>query len=155
MALDLFHQHAAENIAPAIVVGDADARRPGGPGQSLTIRLAARQRRQQVDAGEAVKGLRHGNPLRRGKRIGRAAAKAELLRAGRIRRHRQDRGTIGHQRPIRLARPIPFDQREFRMVQRAALAIAKSLREFDDAALARRQKLLAGKFRRSAQIKGR
>jgi hypothetical protein len=37
-------------------------------------------------------------------------------------------------------------------MQRAALAVAINAREFDDAALAGGEQLLAGKFRRSAQI---
>ena len=41
------------------------------------------------------------------------------------------------------------------MMQRAALAVAKHLGEFDDAALAGGQELLAGEFRRGAQIKPR
>ena len=80
------HQHAAENVAPAIVVGDADAGRLRGTGKLFAVGLAVRQRRQQIDAGEARERLRDGEPLRRGERIGRAAAKAKLRRAGRLRR---------------------------------------------------------------------
>ena len=39
------------------------------------------------------------------------------------------------------------------MMQRAAFAVAKHFGEFDDAPLACRQKLFAGKFGRGAQIK--
>ena len=67
----------------------------------------------------------------------------------------KNRGAVGHQRLIRLAGPIPFDQREFRRVQRAALAIAKHSGELDDTALASRKELLAGEFRRRAQVKRR
>ena len=62
---------------------------------------------------------------------------------------------VGHQRLVGLARAVPFDEREFRVVQRAALAVAEHLCELDEAALAGRQKLLAGEFRRGAQIKRR
>ena len=41
------------------------------------------------------------------------------------------------------------------MMQRAAFAVAKHLGKFDDAPLARGEKLFAGKFRRGAQIAGR
>ncbi len=68
---------------------------------------------------------------------------------------RQDGGAVGHQRLVRFARAVPFDEREFRMMQRAALAVAEHFGELDDAALAGRQKLLAGEFRRRAQIKRR
>ena len=41
------------------------------------------------------------------------------------------------------------------MMQRAAFAVAKHLGKFDDARLARGEKLFAGEFRRGAQIAGR
>ena len=66
-----------------------------------------------------------------------------------------DRRAVVHQRPIGLAGAIPFDQREFGVVQRAAFAVAKHFGELDDAALAGRKQLLAGEFRRRAQIKRR
>ena len=76
-----------------------------------------------------------------------------MLRPGSGRRLRQDGGAVGHQRLVRLAGTIPLDEREFRMMQRAALAVAERLGEFDDAALAGREQLLAGELRRGAQIK--
>ena len=72
-----------------------------------------------------------------------------------FRRDGQNRRAVGHQRPVGLAGAIPFDQREFRMMQRAALPVAKHLGEFDDAALPGGQEFLAGEFRRGAQIKSR
>ena len=75
-----------------------------------------------------------------GKRIGDAAAERELLGPSRFRRPRQDRGAVGHQRAVGLAGAVPFEQGEFRMVQRAALAVAEDLGEFDDPALAGRQR---------------
>ncbi len=65
---------------------------------------------------------------------------------------RRTRDAIAHQRLIGFAGAIPFDQREFGMMQRAALAVAKHFGEFDDAPLARGEQLFAGEFRRGAQI---
>ena len=79
----------------------------------------------------------------------------ELLRAGRARRLGHQRRAVVHQRLIRLVRPIPFQHREFGMMQRAALAVAEHAGEIEDARLARRQQLLAGEFRRGAQIERR
>ena len=79
--------------------------------------------------------------------------KLNCLRPGRLRGLRQDRRAIGHQGPVRLIGPIPFDHGEFRMMQRAALAVAEHAGELDDPGLARGQQLLAGEFRRGAQIK--
>ena len=56
---------------------------------------------------------------------------------------------------IGLAGPVPFQHGEFGMVQRAALAVAEHLGEVEDAPLAGRQQLLAGEFRRGAQIEPR
>ena len=112
-------------------------------------------RRQQIDAGIARKGLGDRQPLRRGKRIDRLAAKRNSFVPAARAASRQQRRAIIHQRLVRLIRPIPFQHREFRVMQRAALAVAEHAREIDDARLARRQELLAGEFRRRAQIKRR
>ena len=94
-------------------------------------------------------------PLGLGEGVGGAAAKCQLPRSRRACRGAQERDAIAHQRLIRFAGAIPFDEREFGMMQRAALAIAKHLGEFDDAPLARGQQFFAGEFRRGAQIAGR
>ena len=126
-----------------------------GAREQRAVGLAVRQRRQQIDAGEFFKRLRHRQPFRRSKRIGYAAAKAELFCSRSLRRLRQNRGAVGHQNLVRLTRAIPFDHREFRRMQRAALAVAEHFCEFDDAALPRCEQLLAGEFRRGAQIERR
>ena len=155
IALDALHQHAAENIAPAIVVGDADAGR---------LRGAGKLSRSGSPSGSVAN---RSMPAKRAKasatvsRSGSAKGSAERPRKLNCRvpaacgRQLQDRRAIVHQRPIGLAGAIPFDQREFRMMQRAALAIAEHFGEFDDAPLAGREQLLAGEFRRRAQIKRR
>ena len=119
---------------------------------ALRVRLAARQGRQQIDAGETIERVGDRKPLERRKRVRRPAAKGQDLRPSRFRRKRQNGRTIAHQSVIRLARAIPLDHGEFRVVQRTPLAVAEDLGEFDDPPLARRQQLLAGKFRRGAQI---
>ena len=100
----------------------------------------------------AREGLRHRHALRRGKRIDGLAAKRELLGAGGARRLGQQRRAVVHQRLVGLVRPVPFQHGEFRMMQRAALAVAEHAGEIEDARLAGRQQLLAGEFRRGAQI---
>jgi hypothetical protein len=63
----------------------------------------------------------------------------------------EDRGAVLHQRFIGLARAIPFQHREFRMVQRAPLAVAEHAREIKNAPLTRREQLLAGELRRGVE----
>ena len=96
--------------------------------------------------------MRHRHPLRLGERRGDAVAEDEPPGAGGLARRREQGGAILHQDPIRLVRAIPFDEREFRMVQRALLAIAERTRELEDPPLAGSQQLLAGELRGGAQI---
>ena len=84
IALDALHQHAAENIAPAVVGGDADAGALRRAREQGAVGLAVRQRRQQIDAGEFFERFRHRQPFRRQRKDRLAAAKAELLRARRL-----------------------------------------------------------------------
>ena len=116
MRFDPFHQHAAEDIAPTIVIGDTDAGRQCRTRQSLPIRLPSPERRQEIDAGKARERISHAEPRGRGEWVGRAAAKGKLPRAGRLRCLHQNDGAVAHQRFVALAGPIPFDQREFRRV---------------------------------------
>ena len=50
-------------------------------------------------------------------------------------------------------RAIPFEHREFRRVQRSALAVAEDAGKIEDARLARRQQLFGRELGRSVQIK--
>ena len=131
---------------PALCAARANSARSGLPSGNVANRSMP---------ANFVESLRHRQPFRRGERIGYAAAKAELFCSRRLRRLRQNRGAVGHQRLIRLAGAIPFDEREFRCMQRAALAVAEHFCEFDDAPLAGGEQLLAGEFRRGAQVKRR
>ena len=94
-----------------------------------------------------------GQPLRDRERIGRAPAEREPRRAGGLRRERENRRAVLHQHFIGLVRPVPLDQGELGMMQRAALAVAERAGELDDPGLAGRQELLAGEFGRGSQIK--
>ena len=87
--------------------------------------------------------------------IGLTASEGEGARAGGLRREREDLGAIAHQRLVGLARPIPFEHGEFRVVQGAALPVAVDMGEAGDAGLARRQELLAGEFRRGVEVERR
>ena len=64
LLLDALHQHAAENIAPGIVIGDTDAGRLRRTSQALPIGLPVRQRRQQIDAGKARERIGHASAAR-------------------------------------------------------------------------------------------
>jgi len=83
--------------------------------------------------------LRDSEPLRLGEWIGRAAAKAELPRLRDIGGLARDCDAVVDQHMIRLAGTVPLEQREFRMMQRAALAVAKRSSKLDDALFTGRQ----------------
>ena len=156
-ALDLLDQHAAENVAPAYRRRRRECPQPRAARQEPSRSGSPPgKRRQEIDAGKARRKPRRRSavPARRTDRPTRPR-KVSCRRPGRLRRQRQDRRAVGHQRLVRLAGAIPFDQREFRMMQRAALAVAEHPGELEDAALAGGQQLLAGEFRRGAQIKRR
>ncbi len=73
----------------------------------------------------------------------------------RLGRSCQQRGAIRHQRLVGFLRAIPFQHREFGVMQRAALAVAEHAGEIEDAPLAGGQQLLAGEFRRGVQVEAR
>ena len=90
--------------------------------------------------------------FRIGKRIDAEVAEGELLGPDRVRRAGHHLHAVVHQQFVASMRPIPLDHRELGMVQRPALPIAEDAGELDDAALAGRQQLLAGEFRRGPQV---
>ena len=89
-------------------------------------------RGQQIDPGVTRKRIGDRQPFRRGKRIDGLVPKTKFLCAGSACRLRQNRRAIIHQQLITLIRPIPFQHCEFRMMQRAALAIAEYARKIDN-----------------------
>ncbi len=129
---------------PAARAARASASRSGSPPGSVANRSML-AKRANASATVSRSGSANASAVR--------PRNVKVLRPRGFRRQRQDRGAVGHQGLIRLAGAVPFEQGEFRMVQRAALAVAEHLGEFDDAALAGRQQFLAGEFRRRAQIK--
>ena len=140
IALDALHQHAAENIAPGVVIGDADAGRLRGSSAS-----ASRSGMPSGSVASRSMPAKRANASATVSRSGSAKASAERPRKVRCRvpaaraATAQDRGAIGHQRLIGFAGAIPFDKREFGIMQRAAFAVAKHLGEFDDARARRRR----------------
>src|SRR3984893_2214239 len=96
--------------------------------------------------------LADGKPIESGERVSGSASPGELCVAGGHRREREDRGAIIHQQLIGRIDAVPLDEREFRMVEWPALPVAERARELENAALASGEELLAGKFRRGAQI---
>ena len=104
---------------------------------------------------KARKGIRHREPLRRRKRIGGAAAEADLPGPGGAGRHRQDGGAVRHHGLVGLARAVPFEQRELGVMQSAALTVAKHAGELEDPPLAGGEQLLGGEFGRGVEIKAR
>ena len=91
-----------------------------------------RHRLENVDPAMPQERLAHRQPLGRRERVRLAAAERAALRARRLRREPQQRRAIALQRRGRLADPVPFEHREFRRVQRAALAIAEHPGERED-----------------------
>jgi hypothetical protein len=77
--------------------------------------------------------------LGRGERIGGPLAEAEQGAARRLRRAGEQRHAVVHQGLVAAAYPVPFEQGEFGMMQRAALAVAEHAGELDDPLLARGQ----------------
>ena len=55
LGLDALDQHAAENVGPAVVGGDADAGGPRGSGETFAGLLPLGKRRQKIDAGKRAK----------------------------------------------------------------------------------------------------
>ena len=98
------------------------------------IRLAVRQGRQQVDAGETRRRPRRRSAAR-ARQTDRPSRprKVRTLRPGRFAPPAPE---CAAQSPISASygspRAIPFEHGEFRMVQRAALAVAEDLGEVDD-----------------------
>ena len=81
--------------------------------------------------------------------------KAKVFVAGALGGQREQRRAVVHQALIGLAGAVPFEHGEFRMVQRAALAVAIDRAEAEDARFAGGEQLLAGEFRRGVQIERR
>src|SRR5262249_15772065 len=135
IGLDPLDQDAAEYIGPAIVVGDLEAGVLRRARKTVAICGVTRQGREYVDLGKAGESLRDREPLGLGERIGPETAKAELPRLYDISRRAQHCDAIVDQQIIRFADAVPFEQREFRMMERAALAVAKRPSELNDASL--------------------
>ena len=151
MRFDFFHQHTAEQIRPAVILGDADARFLHRLRQSLPVGLAVGRGGQQVDAAKAIKGFGHAEAGGRKKRIGFQTAKAQGVAAAAAGGQRQKVRAILHQSFERGMGAVPFQHGEFGRMQRAALAVAEHTGEIKHRAFPRRNQLFAGKFRRCMQ----
>ena len=79
------------------------------------------------------KRLGDGETLKRQTCVGPMAAPAQRVGAGRLLGGAQQRLAFLHQVAVRGPGAIPFEHREFGMVRRAALAVAKDMRELPDA----------------------
>ena len=149
MRLDPLAEEPAEHVGPGVVRRHPQARR---------LRLAgkagphpARRRRQaviEIDAGMAEEGVADADPLGRLERVRPAAAKGEGLGARNLGGERKQRGAIVHQRRQRRADAIPFQHREFRRMQRRALAVAEDMGQREDPRLAGGRELLHREFGR-------
>ncbi len=139
-------------------VSSAATRRPAALSAeercAASVEPSGRDGGEQVDAGKAGKRLGDAQALGFEERIGLAAPVGETPGARRLGGERQDRGAIAHQRLVGFAGPVPFEHREFGMVQRPALAVAVDMGEAGNPRLARGQQLLAGEFRRGVQVEG-
>ena len=145
--LDALDQDAGEDVGPAVVGCDADAGLAGGGGEALTVGCAALvDGSEEVDAGKAGERFRHRQPLGRGLRVDGLGAKRERVGLDCFGGQRQKLGAVVHQGFVGSSRSVPFEQRELRMMEGAALAIAEDASEGEDALLACRQQLLAGEL---------
>ena len=154
MRLDLFRHHPAENVAPRY-----RRRQPARPRESPRQPSASRSPspafsvasrsipawRSNASATVSRSGSANGSTLR-GHETETACAPTARAACG------QQRSAVLHQSLVVFVGAIPFQQRELRMMQRGALAIAEHAGEIEDARLAGRQQFLAGEFRRGAQI---
>ncbi len=150
----MLDQHLAENVRPGVVLGNPHAlscRRR----QCRTVAFAARNGRQQIDAGKAFECGRHRQQFGFGKGIGGSAAKCKLPDAGRLRRMRDHDNAVGHDGVIARVGAIPFQHGELRQMQITTLAIAEHAGEFENLLLTRGQQFLGGEFRRGPQITNR
>ena len=160
LRLDPLDQHAAEDVGPGVVGGDADAgRAAAAASDAIAVRSSPSrvERRQQVDAGVALEGLGHRQPLRLGEGIDAAAAKREAACARRLAPPAASSvGAVVHQRLVGLARRDTIRACvNSGWCSGAALAVAEDAGEIEDPRLAGRQQLLAGEFRRGVQIERR
>ena len=120
MRLDALDQHAAEDVRPGVVRGDADAGRAARCGERVAIGLAAAgERRQQVDAGVALERLARRSAARarrtdrrsrpRKRSSGAPAASAATASSAAQSCHHRLVGLIG---------AIPFEHGELGVMQR-------------------------------------
>ncbi|GJE83688.1 hypothetical protein CJNNKLLH_5066 [Methylorubrum thiocyanatum] len=153
MRLDQPDEDAAEQVGPGVVRRDAKPAGHRRVGQRITVgRPVGRDRGEEIDRGVAVERLGQGQPLEGCERIRLAPAERQALHPCRLGGERQQRRAILHQRVVVRSGTIPFEHREFGMVQGAALAVAEDVGEAEQARLARREQLLAGEFRRGVQV---
>src|SRR5262249_36300181 len=126
------------------------ARRSGQMGRIRLVR--GRRRCQQVDAAMLEKGLANADALPVSPRIGGASAPGECRDAPRLRADSDPRRAFPHQVAVRTAGAIRFEHREFGVVGRAALTVAKDMGELPDARQPGDEQLLHREFRRGMQI---
>ena len=136
------------SAADAHPCGDGRRGERVGVGLACTINCG-----EEVDAGETLERLCHSQALRRNEGIGAAPPPCQRARPGGFGGQRQDLGAVPHDHFVSLIRSIPFEQRELRVVQGAALAVAEHAGDIDDAPFAGRKQFFAGELRRGVQIK--
>src|SRR5262249_37236819 len=143
MRLESLDEHTAEHGAPAVVGRNAHA--CPARGCRKLIGGLGRQHSQKINPGMAAKCFYDRKPMGLGQRIDSAIMKREALCAGDLGCERNDCATIIRDGLPGLVRPIPFDQREFRVMQHAGLPVAEDAGKLHDALLSGRKQLLACK----------
>ncbi|MBA7677507.1 hypothetical protein ES703_85765 [subsurface metagenome] len=151
MGLDVLDQHLAENVRPGVVIGNAHTILCGRR-QRRAIAFAAMNRRNQVDAREALEGGCHGQKLGFGEGIAMPATEREISDAGGLRRMRNHHDGVSHDRFVRSIGAIPFQDGEFGQMQIVALAVAEDAREFENPRLAGGKQFFARELGRGAQV---
>src|SRR5205085_4857169 len=147
------NKNLAEEIGPGVVAIGFNRGRSCRSGKGIAIAVALRiQCGQEVDPGEALEGFRHGQTFGFKKGIAGAASETQHFRRCRARCRSEQIEAVADHGIVIFASAIPFEHREFRGVQRPALAIAEYAREFENPFLAGCEQFLAGEFGRGVQI---
>lgn len=151
MRLDPLAQNSRKDVAPRIVLGDAQADALPLAGEPVAI-VEARLKR---DAGMALESFNQRETLRLGESIAGSSAKSEFLSPADFRRQPQHGGAIGHQGLIAFVGPVPFEHHEFRCMQARGFARPENGGKLEDVLLSRRDQLLHREFRRGVEITAR
>ena len=153
MGLDAVEENAKKQRLPIVpeMGRDSNTARRG----RQEIRVGAqriRSCRQQIQPAVLLKRLGYADPLPVARRVGSLAAPSQCLSIGCSLAGADQRCALLHQVAIRGARAVPFEHREFRVVCRAPLAVAKDMSELPDPRHPGNEQLFHREFRRGVEV---